>query len=128
MSDEQDALAWARYAEEDFQTAKILPRRKKPMLAGVCFHTQQSAEKYLKALLVAKQKEFPKIHDLDTLNELCNQAGVFTGFDKDSLDRLTDYAVFTRYPGNQPILDEAREALEIAKSIRKFVRGWFGLR
>jgi hypothetical protein len=38
------------------------------------------------------------------------------------LNDLSDYAVLTRYPGDDPTLEEARDALEIAKAVRRFAR------
>lgn len=46
-----DPTAWINLAEEDWQLAKSLLRRKRPSPTHICFHAQQSAEKYLKALL-----------------------------------------------------------------------------
>ncbi|GAB4478004.1 MAG: HEPN domain-containing protein [Anaerolineales bacterium] len=119
-----DPLVWAQYAEEDYRLAVSLLRRKRKPLRAICFHTQQSAEKYLKALLLSKNLAFPKTHDLPTLNSLCEQAGILTGFSPELLTLLSEYAVRTRYPGEEPSLEEAREALEIAKAVRAFARRW----
>ena len=127
MSDSGNPLDWANYAEEDLTIAKSALRRNKPLTTASCFHSQQCAEKYMKALLIAKDIEFPKTHDLPILNTLCSNAGIFTGFTKDDLGRLSGYAVHTRYPGNQPTPDQAKEALEIALNIRKFARSFLGI-
>ena len=43
---------WADKAEADYKAAVALNRRRKePLPDIVCYHCQQSAEKYLKALL-----------------------------------------------------------------------------
>ncbi|MBV6402244.1 MAG: hypothetical protein CNIPEHKO_02550 [Anaerolineales bacterium] len=128
MSDADDALEWVKYAEEDLILAKSALRRSKPLTMGSCFHSQQCAEKYLKAILVSKDAEFPKTHDLLILDGLCKAAGILTGFTKEDLGRLSGYAVRTRYPGNQPVPKEAREALEIAIQIRRFARPFLGLK
>ena len=128
MTDINELKSWISYAEDDFAAAKTLLRQKKPMLFGSCFHAQQCAEKYLKALLLLKDIEFPKTHDLPTLNTLCEQAGIFTGFDLQMLVDLTRHAVQTRYPGNQPTMEEAKEALRITIEIRKFARTYLGLK
>lgn len=128
MSDADDALEWVKYAEEDLILAKSALRRSKPLTMGSCFHSQQCAEKYLKAILVSKDAEFPKTHDLLILDGLCKAAGILTGFTKEDLGRLSGYAVRTRYPGNQPVPKEAREALEIAIQIRRFARTFLGLK
>jgi len=126
MSEADEAVEWAEYAEEDLIMAKSALRRSKPLTIGSCFHSQQCAEKYFKAILVSQNVEFPKTHDLLILNTLCTDAGIFTGFTKEALGRLSGYAVRTRYPGNQPTPEEARDALEIVMNIRKFARAFLG--
>ena len=128
MREADEALEWAEYAEEDLILAKSALRRSKPLTIGSCFHSQQCAEKYFKAILVSQNVEFPKTHDLLILNTLCIDSGIFTGFTKEDLGRLSGYAVRTRYPGNQPSPEEAKDALEIAINIRKFARALLGLR
>lgn len=64
MNDEGDQFNWVEYAEEDLVMAKSALRRNKPLTTSSCFHSQQSAEKYLKAMLVSQDIEFPKTHDL----------------------------------------------------------------
>lgn len=128
MTDVNELKSRIAHAEEDFAAARAIMRQNKPLLSGACFHAQQSAEKYLKALLILKDFDFPKTHDLPTLNTMCNDKGIFTGIAIQELVDLTEYAVRRRYPGNQPTLEEAKEAIEIAKSIRKFARGCLGLK
>jgi HEPN domain-containing protein len=72
--------------------------------------------------------DFPKTHDLPTLNTLCSQTGIFTGFDPQQLADLTKYAVQARYPGSQPSPEEAKETLEIAKTVHRFSRSLLGLK
>jgi HEPN domain-containing protein len=51
MSDPDEAQEWFDKAEEDFDGAASLSRRrKKPLPSLVCFHAQQCAEKYLEML------------------------------------------------------------------------------
>ena len=71
MSDPNDPLSWVVKAEEDYEVARSALRRKKPFTYTACFHAQQCAEKYLKALLVADAHPFSKTHDLLTLNDEC---------------------------------------------------------
>ncbi len=123
-----DPMEWARYAEQDWQVATSLIRRKHPPNVAICFHAQQSAEKYLKALLLQKSVAFPRTHDLPTLNTLCEQAGIQTGLSPGRLTILSDYAVATRYPGAEPSMEEAREAIAIARSVRAFARRQLGVK
>ena len=128
MTDINELKSWIAHAEEDFSAAKALARLRKPLLSGTCFHAQQSAEKYLKALLIYKDEDFPKTHDLPTLNTMCNKAGVITGLDLQQLVDLTEHAVRRRYPGNQPTHEEAKEAIQIAGAVRRFARSFLGLK
>jgi len=128
MASAKELELWVLYAEEDLGSAKTLISAKKPYLSAACFHAQQCAEKYLKALLLLKDVDFPKTHDLLTLDFLCSQNGIFTGFEKEKLILLSKHAVQTRYPGGQPTREEAKEMIEIALMVRKFSRTFMGLK
>ncbi len=120
---------WLAKAEEDYGGAIDLARkRKEPRPNLVCFHGQQAAEKYLKAFLVRHKIEFPKTHDLRSLANQCAQIdGTFAMIEK-SLLTLTYYAVDFRYPGENATVEEAREAVDAMKEVRKFVRARLGLK
>ena len=122
MNVENDPIAWVKRAEEDYAAVQSSLRRKLPLTYIACFHAQQCAEKYLKAMLVVEKRKFPKTHDLLLLNDQCGKAGIFLGIDLKDLNTLSDYAVRVRYPGDNPTPDEAREALTIAKAVRRFAR------
>ena len=126
MSEINNPQAWVEKAEEDFLLARSALRRTKPLITGVCFHSQQCAEKYMKALLVSKKADFPMTHDLLMLNNLCSAAGIFLEIDPKLLNTLSDFAVRTRYPGEEPTLNDAKEAMEITKLIRVFARKFLG--
>ena len=56
-------LEWIQKAEGDFITAgRELRARKFPNYDAVCFHSQQVAEKYLKAYLQESSVSIPKTH------------------------------------------------------------------
>ena len=61
------------------------------------------------------------------LNSLCSAAGIFLEIDSKHLNTLTDYAVRTRYPGEAPTVEDAKEAVELAKFIRSFARRFLGI-
>ena len=56
-----------------------------------CFHTQQNAEKAIKALFTARNIEFPKTHNLLLLSNLLHDADI-SKFNED-LEHLTKYAI-----------------------------------
>ncbi len=128
MSGVNDPLSWVARAEEDYLMARSALRRKRPLTYSACFHAQQCAEKYLKAILVSKGVAFAKVHDLLLLTQQCEKAGVFVTIEPKLLSILSDYAVRVRYPGDDPTPDDAREAVEIAKAVRRFARKFLGIK
>ena len=79
-------------------------------------------EKYLKAVLASCRHTFPCTYDLIALHDLCLRNGIRVPIDPDKLECLTAYAVQVRYPGEDPTLDEAREALQIAQAVRRWAQ------
>ncbi len=123
-----DPLEWMKKADADLDMAGRALRGKRKHPDSGCYHAQQAAEKYLKALLVARGVEFPKTHDLVILNQLCVSNGILTAFAEDPLDFLSAFAIRVRYPGGEPDLEEARKAIVIAKTVRQFARKWLGIK
>jgi HEPN domain-containing protein len=95
---------------------------------GVCFHCQQCAEKYLKALLEELGVHIPKTHDLDMLQSLLTPHHS----DLRSLGRgllfLSDFAVDIRYPGARASKRQAVAALRWAEKVRAKARKLLGMR
>jgi HEPN domain-containing protein len=116
---------WLERAEEDYLLAVSAMKRKVPLTYGATFHAQQCIEKYLKALLIFRKIVFPKTHDLAALGYLCHQPGIILPISDDDLERLTAYAVEVRYPGTQPTIEDAKEAVKLAKMMRQFMRKIF---
>jgi len=120
------AKGWFRKADNDLKNAKIVIKAKDSPTDTVCFHCQQTVEKYLKGFLIYHNIEFEKEHDLDYLLDLCSQ--IDSSFDslRDMAENLTPYAVESRYPTElfyEYSVEEAKESIEIAEHIRKFVKG-----
>jgi HEPN domain-containing protein len=115
---------WTNKADNDLKAAvQTLKLKRDCPTDAVCFHAQQCVEKYLKAVLVMRQIEFARTHDLRILMELIPST-IRIGLDTAEQDRLTKFAVVTRYPGEEePIsLAESRQAVRIAKRVRRDVR------
>jgi len=68
----------------------------------LCFNAQQAAEKAIKALLIQHNVEFPYVHDLAELLTSLERAGHEIPEAIRQAERLTRFAVFTRYPGLAP--------------------------
>jgi len=116
-----EVKAWVRRAEEDFVSASVLARKRKPPLSGsVCFHCQQAVEKYLKGFLAGVGISFPKTHDLVSLKDLASSRLPEIELIVDFLKYLNRFSMVSRYPGEDATVDQARRALKATKEIRTF--------
>ena len=70
MTPREEAELWIQNAEGDFQVIDGCLNAGVRPWNQLCFHAQQGAEKYLKALLVANSMAPPKTHNLAKLLEL----------------------------------------------------------
>jgi len=105
-----------------------LGRGDQPFHDERCFHCQQSAEKFLKGLLEELGHSVPKTHDLVALQKLLvphhpDLRGLRRG-----LEFLTDFAVDTRYPGDNATKRQAIAAERWAGAVRQACRRILGLR
>ena len=122
------ALEWIDKAEGDFATAqRELRARRSPNYDAACFHAQQCAEKYLKALLMERGSTFPKTHNLIDLLGLASRADAGLEPWRHTLLQLNPYGVQYRYPGESADKTEARETVKALIPFRLFVRGLLGL-
>jgi HEPN domain-containing protein len=115
---------WVEKAESDFTSAvHLLGLKQNCPTDSVCFHVQQCIEKYLKASLVLHGIDFGRTHHIGALMELLPEDSR-PEMSVEEQERLTDYAVTTRYPGDyDPItLTEARKAVQLARRTRRQMR------
>jgi HEPN domain-containing protein len=119
----EEVARWTQKAEHDFVAAKHMMELVEQGLTDiVCFHSQQCAEKYLKALLLHEGVAFPKTHDLRLLWDLV-PSHISLGLRREAVIPLNRYAIEGRYPGTwEPITPaEARHAFEMAGEVRQAV-------
>ncbi len=118
---------WVRKAEEDWSGANALAAQVPPLCDLVCFHCQQSAEKYLKALLQENGAHVPKTHDLrDLLNLLLPHDATLKPLRK-CLRSLNRFAVEYRYPGLRASKRAMGASLRQAERVRGELRDQLGL-
>ena len=114
---------WIKYSKNDLSVAQYLYYNMHPrQLEIICYHSQQSAEKALKAFLVLNDITPPKIHDLNRLCEMCNDLdGTFSQITQ-NCSALNLYSNLPRYPFEIEILDsDAESAIYKADEVQKFV-------
>ncbi len=111
---------WVAKADADLATAqREATVDQAPNFDAVCFHAQQCAEKYLKAVMVEAGMRVPRIHDLEALvNLLSGQHPTLVEIVRPARI-LTAMAVEVRYPGMIADEDDAAESLRAATWIRE---------
>jgi HEPN domain-containing protein len=113
-------LTWLEYANDDLKTAQIIfllssniPYR------IIAYHSQQSAEKFIKAFLVFHSIDFPYTHNISALIELCEPI-VDLNKKLKSAKGLSKYAVAMKYPNEYLKITkgEAKKSIEIAAKVK----------
>ncbi len=112
---------WLRRARSDLALAGV-PRPPDVMYNELCFHAQQAVEKSLKAVLIAEQIEFRRVHHIGYLLGLLPQEIPLPPEAVEAVG-LTSYAVMTRYPGEYEEITEEmyQEAVRIARNVVRWV-------
>ena len=110
------AAEWRQRAKSNLARAKQ-PKPAEVFWEDYCFDAQQAAEKAVKAVLTVRGIDFPKSHDIAELLLLLAPADVSD--DLWSAERLTQYAVVTRYPGRKPPVseEECGQAVTLAEQV-----------
>jgi len=114
-----ETAEWIAKAEADLATARREATVTEfPNYDAVCFHSQQCAEKYLKAILVEHAAKISRIHDLEILvnTVMVHSPSIYAVLKFARI--LSAMAVEVRYPGMNADEDDADEALHSADEIR----------
>jgi len=128
MDNIQIATEWFDVAEMDIASAKYLQNMHPLPIEIICYHCQQSSEKYLKGFLALNGHEIQKTHDLVLLNKLCFKYNdSFESIEEECL-RLTDYGVNIRYPYPMDLnLADMKLAIKDAEKIKNSILERFDL-
>lgn len=128
MAKEQEYREWFLIAEKDLKAAEYLQNMFPPPLEIICYHCQQSAEKFLKGYLISKNQLIKRTHDLTILYKDCfNIEETFQNIEEPCIN-LTDYAVNTRYPYPLEITEtDMKIAIKDCLEIRNFICKYFEL-
>jgi len=122
----KEAEAWLKISAEDLQSAAVLSDQK--LFRPACYHAQQSVEKCLKALIVDRDIDIPRTHNiLDLINAAKKLGYSVTMTDEDAVFLSSIYRA--RYPSDagllplgEPIAQDAERALKIAREIANWMK------
>lgn len=114
---------WLQKAVHDLKSAIKLADGPEPIYDTAAYHTQQCAEKALKAFLAYNEKAIIKSHDLEQLITLCSE--IDNSFE-DLIDiayNLNPFSTIFRYPSGltDPDFNDVSDAIKDAKKIYEFV-------
>ena len=117
----KEAAKWLRQVAKDRNAAQVLVE---PEPSRSVFHSQQAAEKAVKAFLTYHQVPFRKTHNLTDLGSQCASIDPSLEAILREVADLTDYASAFRYPDApyEPDADEAAGALATATTLCDEVR------
>lgn len=124
MADPIIVKEWLAKAKSDFKFAEANLHDENGFYDQICFHFQQSAEKYLKAYIICFGLSFSKVHDLTNLLRVCTIHDPTLASLHESCILLNSAYIETRYPVHWPTnytnesAVEAHTALiEISKAV-----------
>ena len=118
-----DPREWMNRARSNLAMAKL--ETEGIYLEDLCFNAQQAVEKAIKALLMKLDVEFPYVHDIAQLVTLLERpVQEIPGFVREA-EQLTQFAVFSRYPGLAPPIkrQEYDEAVATAEQVVRWIEG-----
>ena len=119
---------WVRKAEGDFNTACREGRvASRSNYDAACLHSQQCAEKYLKAFLMSNNARFVWTHNLIQLLGDCTKIDPTFEFVRNECSVLNGM-LRLRYPSDFAAQEDARLAIANVKVVREFVRDRMGLK
>lgn len=114
---------WLDRAGEDLSAAKLLLTQSE-LTNVVAFHSQQTVEKTLKALLEESDLSPVRTHSLTRLYGLV-ESYMVTAVDQDMLDRLDAVYMESRYPGEMGLLPHGKPTQEEANDFYNFARQFY---
>jgi HEPN domain-containing protein len=120
----EEIRRWVEKAENDFRNAEyVMTMPENCPFDTVCYHVQQCAEKYLKAVLLYYNIDFPRTHDLVVLYNLL-QKNAALNLSIQDVQPLNRYSVEARYPGDWEMIgeSEAKASFEKVRVVREVVR------
>ena len=123
MDNRDIAKEWFEFGKRDLESALFLLNMYPIPLEIICYHCQQSAEKYLKGYIILMGGKSIKTHDLTMLNRLCTQySWDFKDIEDDCIE-LVNYGVQVRYP-YEMMLEECdmKQAIISAKRIEQHIQ------
>src|SRR5438105_6893658 len=115
--------SWVAVATADMDVAINLSSDVAKFKEAICYHSQQAAEKFLKAVIIAQHKRPPRTHDLSELVRFLRAIGLDLPDLEGETEFLTPFAWRGRYPDDHRITaGDAKRALASARKVEEIMR------
>ena len=88
---------WFEFAKRDLESAKFLINMNPKPLEIICYHCEQSAEKYLKGYIILNENKSERTHDLIVLNNKCKAIDASFETIEDDCIELVPYGVQVKH-------------------------------
>lgn len=113
-----DAQRWMRYSREELTLANVIASDANSPARLACWHSQQAAEKALKAIMIISGIAFPRTHNLVALRALLPTA-LSEKMDIHELAELTQWGTESRYPSDwdEPSAEQAAAMIDAAEGV-----------
>lgn len=114
---------WLTKANHDMRAAVLAAGAEDELWDIAAFHSQQAAEKALKAFLAWHDVPFRRTHNLVELLEECEAVDTAFASLRAAAEFLTKFAIDPRYPGValDPGAESAEGAVQRARDVMSFV-------
>jgi len=114
---------WIYKNDRNIASAEPLQLQNPPPLCPSCFHSQQAAEKYLKAFLTRRQVKFPNTHSIREILNPDKTVDEKLAAELLPATALTHYGFEVRYPGDifESSQRETEDALSLVKKVKNAV-------
>jgi len=114
---------WLFKAEQDLESSKFLLTSIRPLYDIIVYHSQQCAEKSIKAYFAYLDIEIDKTHNLMHLTHRLINIDISFESLKEPAEFLTPYATIFRYPIEQllPTIIETKKAVDYSEQIFNFI-------
>jgi len=114
---------WFKKAESDIKTIENNLKSDSPPTDTICFHAQQSIEKYIKGTLIYYNQHISKTHDLVNLLSIIVKHLPELSLFEEELEEINTYGVEIRYPDldYDPTLEESKKAYKTALEIKQII-------
>ena len=117
----KQAKQWLHFSKVDLSTIEKI-KDDEFLTQSAAFHSHQSVEKSLKAIIALYDRKIPKVHDLLLLIGIIEEINIEINIDQDILDSINQIYIDSRYPSDFGLLPSGIPTIEKINEFDNFAR------